>query len=123
MIAFGTGGIKPCVSAFGGDQFDPSQKSQLKQFFAFFYLSINLGSLISTVLTPILRSGFTCGGRNDCFPLAFGIPAALMTVALIVFLCGKRLYKKEQKPEENVLAQFFMGNLVSLMKTMHLLYY
>lgn len=24
-IALGTGGIKPCVSAFGGDQFEESQ--------------------------------------------------------------------------------------------------
>ena len=27
IIAFGTGGIKPCVSAFGGDQFQESQVS------------------------------------------------------------------------------------------------
>ena len=25
LIALGTGGIKPCVSAFGGDQFGPHQ--------------------------------------------------------------------------------------------------
>ncbi|XP_062983475.1 solute carrier family 15 member 1-like [Elgaria multicarinata webbii] len=25
LIAFGTGGIKPCVAAFGGDQFDDHQ--------------------------------------------------------------------------------------------------
>ena len=25
FIAIGTGGIKPCVSSFGGDQFPPSQ--------------------------------------------------------------------------------------------------
>ena len=27
LIALGTGGIKPCVSAFGGDQFTASQVS------------------------------------------------------------------------------------------------
>ena len=31
LIALGTGGIKPCVSAFGGDQFNlPEQEKQLK---------------------------------------------------------------------------------------------
>jgi len=29
IIAFGTGGIKPCVSAFGGDQFDADQVRKL----------------------------------------------------------------------------------------------
>ena len=27
LIGLGTGGIKPCVSAFGGDQFNPDQVS------------------------------------------------------------------------------------------------
>jgi len=31
LIALGTGGIKPCVSAFGGDQFEiPRQQKQLQ---------------------------------------------------------------------------------------------
>lgn len=30
LIAFGTGGIKPCVSAFGGDQFDEDNVSGLR---------------------------------------------------------------------------------------------
>jgi solute carrier family 15 oligopeptide transporter 1 len=31
MIALGTGGIKPCVAAFGGDQFKlPEQEKQLQ---------------------------------------------------------------------------------------------
>lgn len=55
VIAFGTGGIKPCVAAFGGDQFGPGQEKQLEQFFSLFYLSINAGSLLSTFITPILR--------------------------------------------------------------------
>lgn len=34
LIAIGTGGIKPCVSAFGGDQFEAGQV----RFFIFFNL-------------------------------------------------------------------------------------
>ncbi|NWI62089.1 S15A1 protein, partial [Todus mexicanus] len=55
LIALGTGGIKPCVSAFGGDQFEDHQEKQRSRFFSIFYLSINAGSLISTIITPILR--------------------------------------------------------------------
>uniref|UniRef100_A0A7M4DZ10 Solute carrier family 15 member 2 n=1 Tax=Crocodylus porosus TaxID=8502 RepID=A0A7M4DZ10_CROPO len=52
LIAFGTGGIKPCVAALGGDQFEEEHRSK---FFSVFYLSINAGSLISTFVTPVLR--------------------------------------------------------------------
>lgn len=44
FIALGTGGIKPCVSAFGGDQFKKNQSHLLDKFFSLFYLSINLGN-------------------------------------------------------------------------------
>lgn len=33
LIALGTGGIKPCVSSHGGDQFLPSQKRNLNKFY------------------------------------------------------------------------------------------
>ena len=90
LIAFGTGGIKPCVSAFGGDQFKPSQAQQLATFFSMFYVSINAGSLISTTITPILRSDVHCNDDGDsCYPLAFGIPAVLMLIALGLFVLGK----------------------------------
>lgn len=42
LIALGTGGIKPCVSAFGGDQFVlPQQERQLAQFFSIFYFRLD----------------------------------------------------------------------------------
>lgn len=83
IIGVGTGGIKPCVSAFGGEQFvRPQQDKQLEQFFSYFYISINAGSLLSTLLTPILREDVQCFGQNSCFPLAFGVPAILMIVAI-----------------------------------------
>ncbi len=83
IIAIGTGGIKPCVSAFGGDQFvRPQQDRELEGFFAVFYFSVNAGSLISTAVTPILRSEVSCFGDTTCYPLAFGVPAILMLVSV-----------------------------------------
>jgi solute carrier family 15 (oligopeptide transporter), member 1 len=94
LIAFGSGGIKPCVAAFGGEQFKlPQQAKQLGIFFSIFYFAINLGSFISTSVTPILREDIHCFGQNDCFPLGFGLPAALMAVSIVIFLGGKFLYK------------------------------
>lgn len=55
LVAFGTGGIKPCVSAFGGDQFDVTQVAALALYFSVFYFSINAGSVLSMFITPILR--------------------------------------------------------------------
>ncbi|XP_004680348.1 PREDICTED: solute carrier family 15 member 1 [Condylura cristata] len=103
LIALGTGGIKPCVSAFGGDQFEEGQEKQRNRFFSIFYLAINAGSLLSTIITPMLRVQ-KCGGQESCYPLAFGVPAALMAVALIVFVLGSRMYRKLQ-PQGNIMAK------------------
>ncbi|XP_053482545.1 solute carrier family 15 member 2 [Ictalurus furcatus] len=101
LIAFGTGGIKPCVSAFGGDQFEEEHTDERRKFFSIFYMSINAGSVLSTLITPILRGDVQCFG-GDCYALAFGVPAALMIIALVVFIAGSGLYKKSP-PEGNVL--------------------
>lgn len=83
LIATGTGGIKPCVSAFGGDQFKlPEQVKYLSYYFSLFYFSINAGSLISMFFTPILRADVHCFGEKDCYSLAFGVPGALMIVSI-----------------------------------------
>lgn len=89
LIAFGSGGIKPCVAPFGGEQFQlPEQAKQLATFFSLFYFSINAGSLLSTFLTPVLRD-VKCMEMDSCFPLAFGVPVVLMTLSIILFLSGK----------------------------------
>ncbi|XP_055389660.1 peptide transporter family 1-like [Condylostylus longicornis] len=103
LIATGTGGIKPCVSAFGGDQFKiPEQAKQLASFFSLFYFAINAGSLISTSITPILREDVHCFGENDCYSLAFGVPALLMIVSILIFVAGKSLYVMK-KPSGNMI--------------------
>ncbi|XP_028292065.1 solute carrier family 15 member 1-like [Gouania willdenowi] len=103
LIALGTGGIKPCVAAFGGDQFGDHQEKQRRTFFSVFYLCINGGSLLSTIITPILRAQ-ECGiySQQKCYSLAFGVPAALMVVALVVFIAGSGMYYKAE-PQGNIM--------------------
>ncbi|KAG7502907.1 solute carrier family 15 member 2-like [Solea senegalensis] len=103
LIAFGTGGIKPCVAAFGGDQFDEEHTTERQKFFSIFYMSINAGSVLSTLITPLLRGDVQCFG-GDCYALAFGVPAALMVVALVVFIGGSGLYKRNP-PQGNIMLQ------------------
>lgn len=85
LIAIGSGGIKPCVSAFGGDQFKPHQTKLIERYYSLFYWIINFGSAFSTLLTPWLLANY--GPR-----WAFGIPGVLMFIALIIFWSGRKTY-------------------------------
>jgi POT family proton-dependent oligopeptide transporter len=85
LIALGSGGIKPCVSAFVGDQFDQSNKSLAKVVFDAFYWIINFGSFFATLLTPLLLRHFGPA-------VAFGVPGVLMFVSTVILWLGRRLY-------------------------------
>jgi solute carrier family 15 (oligopeptide transporter), member 1 len=104
LISIGSGGIKPCVSAFGGEQFKlPEQTAQLLKFFSIFYFSINLGSVFTTFITPLLRD-MRCFGMDQCFFAGFGLPAVLMFIAIIIFVSGSSMYIKNP-PQGNVLTK------------------
>ncbi|KAI9298363.1 PTR2-domain-containing protein [Neoconidiobolus thromboides FSU 785] len=92
LIAMGTGGIKPCVSSHGGDQFLPTQTTLIDRFFSLFYISINVGSLISQIITPYLKERVNCFGQK-CFFLAFGFPTLLFGLAVIIFIAGFKYYR------------------------------
>jgi proton-dependent oligopeptide transporter, POT family len=85
LIAFGAGGIKPCVSAHVGDQFTEKNSRLLPRVFDLFYFSINFGSFFSTLLIPVLL-------KNYGPSVAFGIPGVLMAIATLVFWIGRRHY-------------------------------
>jgi POT family proton-dependent oligopeptide transporter len=85
LIAIGAGGIKPCVSAHVGDQFEDKNKHLIEKMFGYFYFSINLGAAVSTLLTPILLEKY---GPH----LAFGVPGFLMLLATIVFYMGRKVF-------------------------------
>src|SRR5262249_22164704 len=87
LIALGSGGIKPCVSAFVGDQFDQSNKSLAKVVFDAFYWIINFGSFFATLLMPVFL-------RHLGPAVAFGIPGLLMLVATAIFWLGRRQYAR-----------------------------
>lgn len=85
LIAIGAGGIKSCVSANVGDQFDKSNQELLSKVYGWFYFSINAGSMISTVLIPWTYEHY--GAK-----WAFGIPGILMGIATIIFFLGRKKY-------------------------------
>ena len=60
LIAIGAGGIKPCVSAFVGDQFGQSQHYLLTKVYGWFYWSINLGAAAAFFIIPRIhtRAGY-----------------------------------------------------------------
>ena len=82
LIAIGSGGIKPCVSAHVGDQFGASNAHLLPKIFNWFYFSINLGAMVSILLTPWLLEWY---GPH----WAFGVPGVLMALATLVFWMGR----------------------------------
>ncbi|KAI3966796.1 hypothetical protein MKW92_040849 [Papaver armeniacum] len=59
MIALGTGGIKPCVSSFGADQFDDTdevEKKRKSSFFNWFYFTINIGALLAASVLVYIQT-------------------------------------------------------------------
>ncbi len=85
LIAIGSGGIKPCVSANLGDQFGVGNSHLLTRAYAWFYFSINVGAFGSMMLTPWLLQHY---GPS----LAFGIPGILMLLATVIFWAGRNRY-------------------------------
>jgi POT family proton-dependent oligopeptide transporter len=85
LIALGSGGIKPLVSSFVGDQFDRTNKERAKVVYDAFYWTINFGSFFASLLMPrVLRAWGAAW--------AFGIPGLLMLAATAIFWAGRRRY-------------------------------
>lgn len=111
LIALGTGGIKPCVSSFGADQFhefDESEKKRKSSFFNWFYLSINIGSLIAASVLVWIQTNVGWGW-------GFGIPAVAVAIAVVSFFLGTRLYR-HQKPGGSPITRILQVIVASVRK-------
>ncbi|EYU32880.1 hypothetical protein MIMGU_mgv1a025520mg [Erythranthe guttata] len=103
LIALGTGGIKPCVSSFGADQFDESDPIEAQKkysFFNWFYFAINMGAMFGITLLVYVQVEFGWGW-------GFGIPAGATFASIFIFVAGRRKYRY-QKP----MGSAFTRNLV-----------
>ncbi|WP_456416890.1 POT family MFS transporter [Thiolapillus sp.] len=85
LIALGAGGIKPCVSAHVGDQFGHTNRALISRTFGWFYMAINVGAFVSTLLTPWLLKNY---GPH----WAFGVPGVLMALATLMFWMGRNKF-------------------------------
>lgn len=85
LIAVGSGGIKPCVSAHVGDQFGRGNWTKVERVYQWFYFIINFGSMFSTLLVPYLKERYGFG-------VAFGVPGVLMFIATVAFWMGRKVF-------------------------------
>ncbi|XP_058198906.1 protein NRT1/ PTR FAMILY 8.2-like [Rhododendron vialii] len=111
LIALGTGGIKPCVSSYGADQFDDAdeaEKNHKSSFFNWFYFSINIGALIASSVLVWVQD-------NVGWNWGFGIPTVTMALAVASFFSGTRLYRN-QKPGGSPLTRICQVIVASVRK-------
>jgi proton-dependent oligopeptide transporter, POT family len=85
LIALGAGGLKPCASAFAGDQLPPGDERLTARLYDLYYWMINLGSTLSTIFIPLLLDHVSARA-------AFGVPGVAMAAALLVFWIGRGRY-------------------------------
>jgi len=94
LIAIGAGGIKPCVSAFVGDQFKPSQHHLLTKIYGWFYWTINLGAAAAFFVIPLVHTHWG-------YSWAFGLPGVAMGLATFIFWLGRKRYVRAPTQQES----------------------
>lgn len=96
LVAVGQGGHKPCVQAFGADQFDGQDPEECKaksSFFNWWYFGVCGAAAVTVLVSSYIQD-------NLSWSLGFGVPCIVMVVALGVFLLGTRTYRYSVKGHE-----------------------
>ncbi|XP_009104877.1 protein NRT1/ PTR FAMILY 5.14 [Brassica rapa] len=96
LVAIGQSGHKPCVQAFGADQFDekdPREQRDRSSFFNWWYLSLSAGICLAIVVVVYIQEAVG-------WALGFGIPCVFMVISLFLFVVGRRSYRYSKRRHE-----------------------
>ncbi|GLJ13509.1 hypothetical protein SUGI_0214040 [Cryptomeria japonica] len=89
LVALGQGGHRPCLQAFGADQFDerdPAERKNKSSFFNWWYFGLCSGLFVLVPVVVYIQ-------ENVGWSLGFALPAAAMAIALSLFLGGTKMYR------------------------------
>lgn len=89
LVAIAQSGHKPCVQAFGADQFDvtdPGESLARGSFFNWWYFGLCASATVTVALMSYVQDNVGWG-------LGFGVPCMVTLFALVVFLLGTRTYR------------------------------
>lgn len=89
LNSLGAGGIRPCVVAFGADQFDESdrkQKTRTWNFFNWYYFCMGVSILLAVTAVVYVQD-------NVSWAWGLAIPTFAMAASLVSFVAGFPLYR------------------------------
>ncbi|KAH7655905.1 Proton-dependent oligopeptide transporter family protein [Dioscorea alata] len=90
LTALGAGGIRPCVVAFGADQFDesnPKEKTRTWNFFNWYYFCMGVSMLLAVTVIVYIQDNVGWGW-------GFGIPTIAMAMSIVSFVGGYGMYRR-----------------------------
>ena len=99
-IAIGTGGVKPCLEAFGADQFDerdPFENKMKSSFFNWWYFGLCMGAFLAFTVIIYIED-------NVSYGVGYGIMTVFIIIACGLFLGGTPLYRKKVSNDSPLLS-------------------
>ncbi|XP_021910271.1 protein NRT1/ PTR FAMILY 3.1 [Carica papaya] len=87
--AIGSGGIRPCVAAFGADQFDesdPKQTTKIWRYFNWYYFVMGGSILVAVTVLVYIQDNVGWGW-------GLGVPTIAMFLSVVAFIFGYPLYR------------------------------